>query len=382
GRKGGGDGGDDAAATAGPSQITARDQADNARQIAKQQEELAEYERSLKVEKARNVDLAVAGFISELRTLHKNLLGDKSANVRSASGLEINQVTAGQIKAAVEKSYGDARLGDYDAFAGELWTKDRLTVRILHVAEGDLAPYFDGVGARGPSMDDIEALFAKSARFVYAEALEVAEIIGVSHSFDRFIRTIYEQSADTPGSLWTTGADGHYERLVSGVIDSVPREQFIAAGTIQSSDPLGLEKQFQFRFRARRALYDCLASNYGNITRGGKTITVAAGSPADAALPAPPQTRGASLAKKPGEPGLVPVATSGGTAAAAPLDQNASPETVWRAAQGYVRDVCRGPVVAVANSASTQGLRPVPARFDSSGGFAPSGKPALPAGLR
>ncbi|MDX2259995.1 MAG: hypothetical protein NW205_13905, partial [Hyphomicrobiaceae bacterium] len=47
GRKGGGDGGDDAAATAGPSQITARDQADNARQIAKQQEELAEYERSL-----------------------------------------------------------------------------------------------------------------------------------------------------------------------------------------------------------------------------------------------------------------------------------------------------------------------------------------------
>jgi hypothetical protein len=71
-------------------------------------------------------------------------------------------------------------------------------VQILREAKQGIEPYFKGVGAKGPSMADLKDVFAKSATAVYARALELAEIVGVSHSFDRFIRAIYENSDRVP----------------------------------------------------------------------------------------------------------------------------------------------------------------------------------------
>lgn len=359
GNSGGSDDADSSSDTGSKGLITASKNAAESRKVAKKSEELADYERSLKVEHARNVDAAIDDFLDELRKQHQDLLAGvknsgRNFNVNTATSLQINQVTKGQISAAVDSVYDKQHLGDYDKFAGELWTRDRLKVRVLNVAETELAPYFDGVGARGPSMDDINGLLDRSARFVYAEALELGEIIGVSHSFDRFIVTIYEQSSDNPGSLWTTGADGQYERLVSTVIDNVPRQKFVASDSTQIKDSLGLEKQFQFRFRARRAIYDCLAQNYSALaTGGGKTIEIAS-------KVVQPATRGASLdADANAQPAKSAVAD-------AKIAPDAAPDAVWRHAQDYVKDVCRGPVMAVADAASKGDLKPVPARFDSS----------------
>ena len=361
GNSGGSDDGDDNGDVGSKGLITASKNAAESRKVAKKSEELADYERSLKVEHARNVDAAIDDFLDELRKQHQDLLAGvknsgRNFNVNTATSLQINQVTKGQISAAVDSVYDKQHLGDYDKFAGELWTRDRLKVRVLNVAETDLAPYFDGVGARGPSMDDINGLLDRSARFVYAEALELGEIIGVSHSFDRFIVTIYEQSSDNPGSLWTTGADGQYERLVSTVIDNVPRQKFVASDSTQIKDSLGLEKQFQFRFRARRAIYDCLSQNYSALASGGgKTIEIAS----KGVQPAR-STRGASLDA---DANAQPAKSAAADAKIAP---DAAPDAVWRHAQDYVKDVCRGPVMAVADAASKGDLKPVPARFDSS----------------
>jgi hypothetical protein len=195
-----------------------------------------------------------------------------------ARGDYINEVTAGQVGELVEEAYKEARLDKFDRLPFEMWSHDRLTVFVLRQARFHIAPYFDGVGAKGPSEDDLRKVFLKSAQEVYARALEMAEVMGVSHSFDRFIAKIYETSASGDESLTTTGADYRYERMMSGVLDKPWLSLlFFAAGEKQASGPLSQERQYQLRFRARRALYDCLSSGYERLLNGDRGVPVGNG---------------------------------------------------------------------------------------------------------
>jgi hypothetical protein len=209
-----------------------------AKQFLAQWAELNEVRRAMEMERGRNVEIAIQSFLDKLARNHERLqTGGRS--VRATKG-EINQVTHGQIKIAIEAAYERANLQEFEKFTGEVWTRDRLLVRILTCAGKQLNPYFLGVGAKGPSMDDLKELFQKVGREVFTTALETSEVIGVSKSFDRFIRTIYENSDNTSDVLWTTGADSKYERVTSGVIES----------------------------------YECLAMTYPELARGGSpTIT-------------------------------------------------------------------------------------------------------------
>lgn len=309
--------------------------------------ERQQIELANRMESDRNVDAAVNAFIVDLKKRHQQLLGGR-ANVGVASGLNINEVTAGQIKAAAEEAYKQAHLYDFERFAGEIWTRDRLMVFVLRHARRSIAPYFNGAGAKGPSMSDLTDVFVRSARDVNSRALETAELIGVSHSFDRFIRTIYENSDRADESLWTIGADGRYERLMSGVIDRVPRQLFSSGDQLQSSDPLGLERQFQFRFRARRTLYDCLAANYPGLIAG------------QGAVPASLTQGGGSTDRST-------------TVRGARIDSPAQGATmvtisndVWKRAETHVGNACRESVQKVAKMAAGGEMRPQPARFDNS----------------
>ncbi|HEU0160122.1 MAG TPA: hypothetical protein VFR00_12440 [Hyphomicrobiaceae bacterium] len=235
-------------------------------------EENGEIERAKKMELERNVDLAIKAFIDKLIEWHNAInTGDR---VRSTRG-ELNQVTAGQVKASIEEAYDKANLREFEKYSGELWTRDRLLVRIMRYATKNLRPYYEGVGAKGPSMDDLKDLFHRSAREAFAKALETGEIIGVSKSFDRFIRTIYENTDNGSENLTTRGMDGQYERLTSVAIDVVWRNDF-AAGAASSADSESLDRQFLFRFRSRRALYDCLSLTYPELLHGSGGTTTAA----------------------------------------------------------------------------------------------------------
>jgi hypothetical protein len=244
-----------------------------AKQFLAQWAELNEVRRAMEMERGRNVEIAIQSFLDKLARNHERLqTGGRS--VRATKG-EINQVTHGQIKIAIEAAYERANLQEFEKFTGEVWTRDRLLVRILTCAGKQLNPYFLGVGAKGPSMDDLKELFQKVGREVFTTALETSEVIGVSKSFDRFIRTIYENSDNTSDVLWTTGADSKYERVTSGVIESVWQRDFIEKGPgAIVADTQALDRQFLYRFRARRALYECLAMTYPELARGGSpTIT-------------------------------------------------------------------------------------------------------------
>ena len=200
-----------------------------AKQLAAISAEAAEIRRASQMERQRNVETAIQSFLNVLAEGHAGLLRQPDRSVRATKG-EINQVTAGQIKIAIEAAYERANLQEFEKFTGEVWTRDRLLVRILHCAAKQLSPYFQGVGAKGPSMDDLKELFQKAGREVFTTALETSEIIGVSKSFDRFIRTIYENSDNTSDVLWTTGADSKYERVTSGVIEAVWQRDFVEKG--------------------------------------------------------------------------------------------------------------------------------------------------------
>lgn len=321
--------------------------------------EISEIKRAKQQEDDRNVDLAVKTILKYIDCKHQELRGanlwlclqqqgDKVA-MKVSTGANINQITAGEIKRAVEDSYKQGRLYEFERFAGELWTRDRLTVRLIRHAQVRLDPYFDGVGAKGPSMSDLTDLFSKSARDVYAKALEVAEIIGVSHSFDRFIRTIYEYSDRADASLWTVGADGKYERLVTNYINAVPVELFLLTAGTHGGDNQGLEKQFQFRFRARRALYDCMAANYSDLVNANpQSMHV---SKADA-------TRGAKLERTQN-------VETGAIKTPATLEAFEEVPVAWRRAETQMSSVCRSTLQRITLDATAGKIAPVPSRWDN-----------------
>jgi hypothetical protein len=89
------------------------------RNYAQAEAERQQIEAANRMESDRNVETAVDAFITDLRRRHEGLLGGR-ANVRVATGLNINEVTAGQIKAAVEEAYKQAHLYEFERFAGEV----------------------------------------------------------------------------------------------------------------------------------------------------------------------------------------------------------------------------------------------------------------------
>ncbi len=357
-------GGNNDSAEANRSQSSAADRA----------KAVAEYERALLIqqnemaEEKRNVEKATTSFIEVLETQHKGLRGE-NANVRVASSNSINQVTAGEVRRVLEDEYANAGLSRFDRFAGELWTRDRLMVEVLNEAKRGLKPYFEGVGAKGPSMDDLKVVFRTAANEVFSRALETSEIIGVSHSFDRFMRTIYENSDRVSPMLMTFGADGQYERLLTKAINAVPTETFVATSSVPSSDPLGMKRQFQFRFRARRSFYDCLAANYVEIATGqpDRPATVPVG------LVRIDNLQLAPLDGSKAEPATVRPAPS---VAQAATTTNVTFEEVWGRVETHVNDGCKQTMLALVDEAR-KGLEPQAARWDS---FVPLGSNTLQIG--
>lgn len=321
---------------------------------------------NVRAEERRNVEAAVRSFIKALFHWHDILRKSRSdGQIVLAS---INQVTEGEVQRLLEKVYFNSKLTHFDRFAGELWTRDRLMVEVLDEAKKVLRPYFHGPGARGPSMDDLEKVLNDSATEVHARALELSEIVGVSYSFHRFLGTISESIGRVDASLVTTGADARYEELLRRAIDTIDSREFVKIETVAVADQAGLNRQFQFRFRARRALYDCLSHNYVEIMTGSpaKQEAIPAGliriqtvrSGATGSAP----SRGAApvgepVAQRPagGSAGNVSPAYAGPT-----LDQ----QEMWQRLREQVKARCFDKVHRVAKLVVSEGIQPQPARAD------------------
>jgi len=369
-RQSSGGGGESSGERASPKK-TAEQKALEAKAYFAAREELEERNRSARQEAERDIDGAITKFILALKESLESKRSEKGSAVTVSK--DINQVTEGEVKRLLEAAFEGSRLPQFERMPGEMWTRNRLMVRMLHQSKRELASYVEGIGVRGTSKEDLRNIFEKAAVVVHHQAIETSEIVGVSYSFDRFIRTIFENSDQVPDSLSTQGADGHYERIVSQTIDSVPREVFIAAQNEQSiaSDPLGLQRHFLYRFRARRAVFDCISSSYMKIVRG-EAGAGSAGQMIDAGLKAGGQseTTQAATSASPAQ-GDARLQATGATLQELPV--------TWQRMHQYAGSACRTVLADVATQARDNRLDPKPARWDSTLGDG-QWKPILPAG--
>src|SRR5262245_9491630 len=125
------------------------------RDIVLNQKEREEEDRSRRLERQRNVEQAVEDFLYCLKQLHGIRKGTESelcvvdSDDKAGKSPLISQVTAGEVTREIEEAYKQARLYDFERLAGELWTRERLLVRIVDRSAMELPPYFKGVGAKG-----------------------------------------------------------------------------------------------------------------------------------------------------------------------------------------------------------------------------------------
>ena len=357
--------------------------------FAARRHEADEWQRAKNQEAGRNVEQAISGpvgFIAVLKQKHQEILHAK-VNVDAASGVNINQITAGELRPGLESAYQKAGLAAFERYSGELWTRDRLLVSILNQAKKGLAPYFEGVGAKGPSMAEINELFVRSAKAMYVKALEINEVFGISLSFDRFVRTMYEH-ADRDASLWEPDKNGRfeqpdskYERVATLLLDRVPAERFIPEKSENAAraEIAAMNRQFLYRFRARRAIYDCLSAHYGEFVAAapaGKTIE--AGYSADSANKPQTQTSGLWPQKK---AGTSPPKASGDQTDNA-MVANAfvvelTPAGLSTRVLGYIANYCGAQAKAVETAEVSGNIVPISARDDASVLFKPEDPAAV-----
>jgi len=260
-----------------------------AKDSAAKREEWQAYQIAQAEDRQRDVDKAIDVFLFALKSYHTDLRN--SPRVHAAALNDINQVTKAEVRIAVEDAYKNTNLAMFDRVPGDLWTKERLMVLVLTQAQPALRPFFEGVGAKGPSMQDIQKVIADAAGIVYNRTLEANELLGVSFSYERLIRAIYEHSDGPMAILVGTDADEKLDQVESA-----------ALGTSRTGFTIRPDA-FATRYRARRILYDCLSSGLPALpdqSDQGKTIpvsqpqtTAALGAPRTAGGSPPPRDAGA-----------------------------------------------------------------------------------------
>jgi hypothetical protein len=248
----------------------------------------------------RDVDAAIVAFIDKLKIEHEALWANARSKAEVANLDEINAITEVDIRQSLDAAYLTNKLVAFDAFSAELWTRERLLVQVLREAMHRIEPYFDGVGAKGPTRQDVETVLSQAAGAIYTRAFEVNELLGLAQSFDRFSRTIYERTDEADLQLASSAqkfaaAEDHFESFVSRELEITRRKQAeaIQLALMQTSpDEQTVEKvdmvdhEFIVRYRARRVLFDCLDRGYAEIIEpagdaAGKTSETALASSTD-----------------------------------------------------------------------------------------------------
>ncbi len=309
-----------------------------AARLAEQRAQAAEIELARQQDEKRDVSNAIQVFIDDLTDRQQKITGIK--NVNAALNLNINQVTEAEIRRVVDAAYTRAGLAAFERFEAELWTKDRLTVRIIDEARKSLAQFFKGVGSKGPSLDDLARVFDITAADLHKSALETMELLGVGHSFERLINTIYENSDRSTQGFFEAGLDRRFEKLEADVM-SLKQEQ--AANS----------RNFLIAYRARRQFYDCMSNALpaSAIPSDGATIDIGA----EAKDKQPEAGRGAGIA-----PPAEQASPSSDPAAAVAtdvtsLDGEERAKQLWK----RVNDVVAGTCVPKVNKTSPDDIKPM-----------------------
>jgi len=248
-------------------------------------EELKASEQAAREDAARNVDKSIGLFIgdladwdAELRTLSRS---NSKLSVKAATTGELTEVTEDEIRRLLDNAYKSHGLKIFEV-DGEIWTKQRLQVLIVNKARAALRPFYNGVGAKGPGQEQLARVFDDAAGQIYQFAMETNELLGVSHSFDRLSRTIYEATDETNKNQAESAENlNNSEDIVEYFFNKALKSKAAAldgvAGKPAQTDTQPVtpdamqavlvdDLSFALRYRARRTTFDCINIVYPKLT--------------------------------------------------------------------------------------------------------------------
>jgi len=164
-------------------------------------------------------------------------------------------VTAIGIEQALLKAIKEAKLDEFERFASESWTPERVRKMVLDRAYNDLDPMFSGNTRGQIRMDSVGSVIQGAAQAIYRRVLETSELLAENRSANQFIQRLYQTTAgrvdprtrEIADTLVRTGAAktlGRYHRLLSAD-----------------------DSTYAYHYRAQRIVYDCLAENMETITK-------------------------------------------------------------------------------------------------------------------
>jgi hypothetical protein len=171
--------------------------------------------------------------------------------------------TASSIEQALIKAIKDARLDEFERFASESWTTDRIRKLVLDRVYNDLDPLLKGNTRGQVRMDAIEPVIQRAAQAIYRRIFETSELLATNRAANQFIQNLYQKTG------------GQVDDRTREIADSLVRRGSFAM-LIRYEDLLNSDdNNYAYHYRAHRIVYDCLSKNMANVTKVDQALASA-----------------------------------------------------------------------------------------------------------
>jgi hypothetical protein len=190
-------------------------------------------------DRERDYTLQIQTFLAEFR-------GTRDREGANGGGTDVTLLS---LERVIDRHFEQSGLREFSRFQGENWSAERLKVMVVNRARAELRGSF--VGSRqGSSLDQIEAVFERSAQVVFRQMFETSELLAANKSAASFTERLYQKDAGKVSS-------SHVREELEDDLNRVARTMVDEYERLWQRD----ENRFAYRYRAQRVVFDCLAAD-------------------------------------------------------------------------------------------------------------------------
>jgi hypothetical protein len=164
--------------------------------------------------------------------------------------------SASGIEQALIRAIKDTNLDQFERFASESWTTDRIRKLVLDRVFNNLDPLLKGQTRGQVRMQDIEPVIQSAAAAIYRRIFETSELLATNRAANQFIQNLYQKTG------------GRVDERTREIADSLVRRgsttMLARYEDLLSSD---LDNSYAYHYRAHRIVYDCLSKHMGEVAK-------------------------------------------------------------------------------------------------------------------
>ena len=177
------------------------------------------------------------------------------SNAQDESLATAGDVTASGIEQALIKAIKEVRLDEFERFASESWTTDRIRKLVLDRVLNELDPLLKGNTRGQVRMAAVEQVIQSAAAAVYRRIFETSELLATNRAANLFIQNLYQKTG------------GQVDERTREIADSLVRRGSFAM-VLRYEDLLNSDdNNYAYHYRAHRIVYDCLAKNMATVIK-------------------------------------------------------------------------------------------------------------------